>query len=256
LPTLHNDRLAINALGIECSHDTFHNKLLFGYRGEAQHELQSIVGEMTDNAIICLRRMISDRFLFDPDTKTYDAVVSLAMEHLFDPVCDMLDKAEAEWDGVGRLDAMAVTHFNGEDTELNRAIVRKTMIAAVRRARHPGCKFDTITVLESPEGWNKSTALRELAGDENFSDASILGKGAREVQEQLAEVWIHENAELAGMKKADIESVKTYASRQSDDARPAYGRIARPTAMSTCNRRPATAASGRWKFSSRSTSKH
>ena len=97
------------------------------------------------------------------------------------------------------------------------------MIAAVRRVRKPGCKFDNITVLESPEGWNKSSAWRVLAGDENFSDASILGHGAREVQEQLAEVWIHENADLAGMKKAEVETVKTFASRQSDDARPAYG---------------------------------
>ena len=43
------------------------------------------------------------------------------------------------------------------------------------------------------------------------------------MQEQLAEVWIHENAELAGMKKAEVETVKTFASRQSDNARPAYG---------------------------------
>jgi predicted P-loop ATPase len=43
------------------------------------------------------------------------------------------------------------------------------------------------------------------------------------VQEQLSEVWIHENADLAGMRKAEVESVKAFASRQSDNARPAYG---------------------------------
>ena len=77
--------------------------------------------------------------------------------------------------------------------------------------------------MESEEGCDKSTAWRVLAGDENFSDASILGHGAREVQEQLSEVWIHENADLAGMRKAEVEAVKAFASRQSDDARPAYG---------------------------------
>ena len=97
------------------------------------------------------------------------------------------------------------------------------MIAAVARVRQPGCKFDTILVLESPEGWNKSTAWRVLAGDENFSDEKIIGKDSREVQEQLAAVWIHENAELAGMKKAEVETVKAFASRQVDRARPAYG---------------------------------
>jgi predicted P-loop ATPase len=116
-----------------------------------------------------------------------------------------------------------VDYFNCEDTPLNRACVRKTMIAGVRRARQPGCKFDTITVLEGPEGWNKSSALNLLAGDDNFSDECILGARSREVQEQLASVWIHENADLAGMHKADVESVKTFASRQVDIARAAYG---------------------------------
>jgi predicted P-loop ATPase len=97
------------------------------------------------------------------------------------------------------------------------------MIAAVRRARWPGCKFDNITVLESEEGWLKSTAWRVLAGDENFSDESILGRSPREIQEQLSEVWIHESADLAGMRKAEVESVKAFASRQVDIARPAYG---------------------------------
>ena len=54
--------------------------------------------------------------------------------------------------------------------------------------------------LEQEHGW------RVLAGDENFSDESIIGKDSREVQEQLAAVWIHENADLAGMRKAEVEN--------------------------------------------------
>ena len=56
-----------------------------------------------------------------------------------------------------------------------------------------------------------------------FLRRAIIGKASREVQEQLAAVWIHENAELAGMKKAEVETVKAFASRQEDRARPAYG---------------------------------
>jgi predicted P-loop ATPase len=117
---------------------------------------------------------------------------------------------------------MAVTHFNCADTPLNRAFLRKTIIAMVARARVPGIKFDTITVLESAEGYNKSTAWRVMAGDENFSDEPIIGKGSREVQEQLSEIWLHENADLAGMKKAEVETVKAFASRTTDIARAAF----------------------------------
>jgi Virulence-associated protein E-like domain len=221
-PSMHNARLAITMLGVACSYDSFHNKMLFGFRGESFRH--AIGDEVSDNAIIGLRQVMSDRFGFDLEDKyTRDAVVSLALENCFDPVVDMLDKAEANWDGIERLDAMAVEYFNCEDTPLNRAFVRKTMIAAVRRARHPGCKFDNITILESKEGWNKSSAWRVLAGDENFSDQSILGVREKEVQEQLATIWIHESADLAGMRKAEVETIKAFASRQEDIARPAYG---------------------------------
>jgi predicted P-loop ATPase len=225
IPSMHNARLAITALGITCSKDVFHNKTLFGYCDDSvKHELASVVGEVSDDGIIALRLLMSQRFGFDLEDKaTRDAVKSLAGENCFNPVCDLIDQAETEWDGVGRLDRMAADYLNCEDTPLNAAFMRKTMIGLIKRAREPGCKFDTIVVLESGEGFNKSTAWRILAGDENFSDESIIGKSSREVQEQLSEVWIHENADLAGMRKTDIETVKAYASRMVDIARPAFG---------------------------------
>ncbi|QIG93487.1 virulence-associated E family protein [Bradyrhizobium sp. 6(2017)] len=223
-PSMHNARLAVCALGIECKYDTFHGKMLFGYQGDTtQHALEKLLGEVSDNGIIALRQLMSDRFGFDLTEKhVRDAVTSLALEHCFDPVVDMLVEAEGNWDRKPRLDRMAVDYFNCSDTPLNAACVRKTMIAAVARARVPGIKFDQILVLESEEGFNKSTAWRVLAGDNNFSDEKIIGRENREVQEQLAGIWIHENADLAGLKKAEVETVKAYASRQVDIARPAY----------------------------------
>jgi predicted P-loop ATPase len=225
VPSMHNARLAITSLGIVCSQDLFHNRTLVGYAGEEmKHALSSVIGEVNDAAIIALRQLMSDRFGFDlKNEATRDAVQSLALEHCFNPVCDLIDKAEVEWDGVKRLDRMAADYLNCEDTPLNSAFMRKALIAMVKRAREPGCKFDTIIVLESGEGFNKSTAWRVLAGDENFSDEKIIGKEGREVQEQLSGIWIHENADLAGMRKTDVESVKAYASRTTDIARAAFG---------------------------------
>jgi len=205
--TLHNARVALNTLGIKCKYDVFQSRLFIGYEGDVTHELQQLVGEASDEAIIALRRITSDKFGADFSSELMlDAVRSIAQEHRFNPVCDMLDAAEAGWDGQPRLARMAVDYVNAADTPLNCAFMFKTMVAAARRARHPGCKFDTITVLESPEGWNKSGFWRVLAGDEFYSDESIIGQNAREVQEQLSTVWIHENAELAGMRKAEVEA--------------------------------------------------
>jgi predicted P-loop ATPase len=226
-PSFENARRAIEAIGVACSRDTFHNKTLFGYSDEKyKHELQPVLGEVSDDGIVSLRTLLVARFGFDFTEKhVRDAVVSLALENCFDPVRDMIDAAQRDWDGTKRLARMAPDYFNSEDTPLNRAFARKMMIGLIKRAREPGCKFDTIVVLESDEGFNKSTAWRVLAGDENFSDERVLGKHSREVQEQLADIWVHENADLAGLKKADVDSVKAYASRQYDIARPAYGRF-------------------------------
>jgi predicted P-loop ATPase len=116
------------------------------------------------------------------------------------------------------------TYLGAEKTPLNRAIGRLALIAAVRRVRQPGCKFDQIIVLEGPEGTGKSTAIEILAGKENFSDQTIIGLDDRQQQEAMRGVWLFEIADLAGMSKADVDKTKAFASRLSDRARPAYGR--------------------------------
>lgn len=80
-------------------------------------------------------------------------------------------------------------------------------------------------MIEGPEGYNKSTAWRILAGNANFSDEPVIGHSAREVMEQLAGVWICKAADLAGLSKKEVENVKAFASRTRDRARPAYGRM-------------------------------
>ena len=131
-----------------------------------------------------------------------------------------------QWDGVERIGEWLTTYLGAKNTELNRAVGRIALIAQVRRARSPGCKFDQIIVLESPEGKDKSTALLTLAGGpENFSDQTILGQGDRDQQEALRGVWLYEIADLSNIRKAEVEDVKAFASRTHDRARPAYGRF-------------------------------
>ena len=175
-------------------------------------------------AFICAQ-LIDREFGFDPGRNPmHDACLQLCLENRCDPIVDYLDSLE--WDGVNRIDEWLTTYLGANDTELNRAIGRIVLIAQVRRAREPGCKFDQIIVLESPEGKDKSTALSILAGGpENFSDQTILGRGDRDQQELLRGVWLFEIADLSNIRKAEVEDVKAFASRTHDRARPAYGRF-------------------------------
>lgn len=218
-PTMVNAIVAIQALGIMCRKDVFHEKMLVG--GEV---INQWAGDLSDDVIHVIRKIIRYKFGFDPNkNNTVDACVELCSEHHFNPVLDYLDALR--WDGQPRLATWLTRYMGAEDTELTRAIGRLSLIAAVRRARKPGTKFDQIVVLEGPEGKGKSLAIETLAGRENFSDGKILGLGDREQQEAVAGVWLYEIAELTGMRKAEIEHVKAFASRTVDRARPAYGRF-------------------------------
>jgi predicted P-loop ATPase len=215
--TCANARVAIQALGIECRYDAFHDRLLVG-----GHMLQEWIGELSDHACLMLRKIIKQEFDFDPGkANTSDAAVQLCLENQFDPVRDYLDGLK--WDEGRRLETWLQNYLGAEDTPLVRKFGELTLIAAVRRARRPGCKKDEVLVLEGPEGTGKSTALSILAGADNFSDQTILGLSDKEQQEACAGVWIYEIADLAGLRGAEVERTKAFASRTHDRARPAYG---------------------------------
>jgi len=218
-PTCTNAGVAVTAMGIECRKDLFHEKMTVG-----GHIINQWAGDLSDEAIQMIRKLIRHRFGFDPKTEnTRDACTQLCLEHQYDPVLDYLDGLQ--WDGEPRLDTWLQTYMGAPDTELNRTIGRLTLIACVRRAYAPGTKFDQIIVFESMEGRGKSSAIEILAGRENFSDQNILGLRGQEQQEAMAGIWLYEIADLTGMRKAEIDHVKSFASRKVDRARPAYGRF-------------------------------
>ena len=142
----------------------------------------------------------------------------------FHPVRDYLDGLQ--WDGKPQIDTWLVDYGGAEDAEYIRAVSALMLIAAVRRVRSPGCKFDEMVVIENEEqGTDKSTMLATLAGREEwFSDDLPLNITGKQVVESLRGRWIVEAAELSGMAGApDIEHLKAFLSRRIDRARMAYG---------------------------------
>jgi|HubBroStandDraft_4_1064222.scaffolds.fasta_scaffold00027_45 hypothetical protein len=218
LKTCRNARAAIKALGVTCEYDTFHNKMLLGGQPINQY-----AGELSDEATQMLRVMIGEQFNFDPgQPNTHDAAVQECLQHAYDPILDYLN--EVQWDGRPRLGTWLADYLGADRSPLNAEIGTLCLVAAVRRARVPGAKFDQITVLEGREGTKKSGAIEILAGSENFSDQTILGLDDKAQQEMVQGVWLYEIADLAGITKAEVERVKAFASRKVDRARPAYGR--------------------------------
>ena len=140
----------------------------------------------------------------------------------YHPVLDYLKSLD--WDGTPRIDTLLVRYFGAEDNIYNREAIRKTLVGAVARVFNPGIKFDLVITLVSPtQGTGKSSFFKAL-GRKWFSDTFLSVQG-KDSFEQLQGTWIMEMAELAGLKKADIESIKHFISKQEDTFRPAYARV-------------------------------
>lgn len=167
-----------------------------------------------------LRHYIEHVYHITGVQKVSDALAIVQEMNKFHPVRDYLDTLE--WDGVQRLDTLFIDYLGAIDEEYTRVVTRKAFTAAVARIYHPGIKFDTMTVLTGPQGLGKSTLLK-LMGKDWYSDSftTVVGK---EAYEQLHGCWLVEMAELSATKKAEVEAVKHFISKQEDNYRQAYGR--------------------------------
>jgi predicted P-loop ATPase len=179
--------------------------------------------ELTDAGAIRLRLWIEESRGFLPPERLFEQVMTdIAGASRYHPVREYLDGLE--WDGRPRIDDWLAAYGGAENTAFTRAAGRIFLVAAVRRVRRPGAKFDTMLVLEGEQDMNKSLALRALAArDEWFMDNLPLGADTKEVVEHTRGVWIAEFAELSGIDRRDVNHFECFLSRQEDSARPAYG---------------------------------
>jgi hypothetical protein len=217
--TSNNIRVALLKMGIKLSFEQFASRMLI-------EGLPNYGPTIDDAAVTALWFTIEQKFKFRPSYEHfYKVVTNTARLNAFHAVRLYLDGLK--WDGAKRLDTWLTDYGGAENNEYTRAVGALMLIAAVRRVRQPGCKFDEMVVLENEtQGTNKSTALSVLAvREEWFSDDLPLNADSKKVIEQLSGIWILEAAELSGMKRADVEHLKAMLSRRIDRARLAYGRI-------------------------------
>lgn len=133
-----------------------------------------------------------------------------------------------KWDGVPRVDTMLIDYMGAKDTPINRAISRKWMAAAAGRSfdidpiTGEGIKFDSMPVLQGPQGCGKSTFIEILAGA--FRGSISLSDPKKEQYEQMQRSWIVEVPELKGLKMAEMSAVKDLITSRSDNFRAAYAR--------------------------------
>ena len=150
-----------------------------------------------------------------------DDALSLEFEKKrFHPIIDYIKSLS--WDGNERVNTLLIDYFGAEDNLYTRASIRKMLCAAIARVFTPGVKYDLVLILVGPQEVYKSTFVNKL-GREWFSDTFTTVQG-KESFEQLQGAWLIEIAELSGLKKAEVETIKHFITKREDSFRPAYGR--------------------------------
>jgi len=153
---------------------------------------------------------------------TEDAMLAVAAVKRFHPVAGWLDGLQ--WDGKPRIDLWLSNAFDAENNSYHRAVGSKFLVAAVRRVRQPGCKFDHMLVLEGAQGIGKSRACEALFGAEWFSDAVPPDLNNKDAAMALHGKWCLEFAEIEHLIRAEVETIKAFLSRRTDRYRPPYGK--------------------------------
>lgn len=196
----------------------------FDHRDYAKGKLpwgkESGIAELNDRDEAGLRHYFETTYEIYHVNKCRDAFELASRHHSFHPIREYLDGLA--WDGTPRVETLFIDAFGAKDSPYLRAISKKVLVAAIARVMIPGTKFDYVVTLVGPQGYRKSTMLKEL-GKDWYSDTldSVTGK---EAYMQIQGTWLIEMAELSSIRRAEVESVKHFITKQEDRFRVTFGK--------------------------------
>lgn len=179
------------------------------------------VGEWADIDDMLVMKWLAQQYnLRVKASSVIEAVSVVAHDHAFHPVRNYLNALE--WDRVPRLDAWLTDIMGVVPTEYSSKVGKRWLVSAVGRVMKPGCKADSVMILEGAQGAGKSTAMSVLGG-EWFMDTPFA-LGDKDGFQAIRGKWIVELGELDSFNKAESTKAKQFFSASTDTYRESYGR--------------------------------
>lgn len=177
--------------------------------------------ELCDHDETAVAAWLNHQYLKGAINTVASVIREIAFRHAYNPMTDWL--SALEWDGSPRLNDILPRHLGCADTPYTRMVGRKFFISAIARAMSPGCKVDTMLILEGDQGLRKSSYARAICGADWFTDqiGDITNKDSSQA---IQGRWMIEVPEMDKFSKHEANSVKDFLARQEDRYRPPYGR--------------------------------
>lgn len=194
-------------------YDDFYHEVFWLKNGKAKI-WEEIDGK---NLMIFIQRKLGFRRV--TESMIRDAVLVTAnMIHKNEPK-DYMDSVL--WDGVERVEEFFINAAGSPDTDYVRAVSRNFWISLAARVFTPGCKVDTMVILEGRQGTRKSTLLEIIAG--KWHSSVINSMSSIDFYQCLRGKILLEFADLSGFDRADRNHLKQMLSNRTDNYRRSYG---------------------------------
>lgn len=199
-------------------YDEFHDKHFTNWKSNSPREWADID---TLNLTQILQRQLG--LLRISDDIVYKAVMVYADKTVKNEPRDWMNSLE--WDGVDRIENFFVDCLGMQSSEYALAASKNWWISMAARIFRPGCKVDTMLILQGGQGKFKSTAL-SVVGGKWFAEAqeSPLSK---DFYMALHGKLIIEVSELDSFRRAEDTLIKRLLTCHTDRFRPPYGRVSK-----------------------------
>jgi hypothetical protein len=175
---------------------------------------------LSDEDISGVRLWLSVNGILAPVDDIRRAVLKVAHTNAFHTVVEYLDSLGPAENRGAILDGLSARVFGTADPVYD-DMLRKFLVAAVRRVLQPGCQVDTMLVLQGGQGVGKSRFVRAMFPWYRESLPDLRSKDACGA---LRGCWAVEVGELDAMLRQENQTAKEFLSRTVDAYRPPYER--------------------------------
>ena len=157
-----------------------------------------------------------------------DAVHCVENYASYDPLIDYLNECYRVYGSSGtyEMDHMFQEFLGCEDSPYTVEVARLMLCGAISRAFKPGCKFDTMFLIQGArQGQGKSTLIKKLGAGFGREDISIKDFETKAIAEKMrGGAWLCEIPEMDGLSGLNENTLKAMLSKSEDYFRPAYAR--------------------------------
>ncbi len=201
-----------------------HNFEFYGFdKGESQEHL-------AENVPSILRDKLKEDFNSVSRQDTIDYITRYATRHKFNPVLNAIKAVK--WDGKDRIEEIytifRIPPENTEEGKYSRIYIKKWLMqtcCALFNVIECPFSLDIILVFKGRQGIGKTRFFEKLAlKSQFFGEGICLDPRDKDSVMQATSKWISELGEIGSTMRKDMDSVKAFLTKSTDEYRTPYGK--------------------------------